>query len=151
MPLKKIQDSIEIYTVYLIIVSLVSFDLEQSPCLCLLLLLFHDIGIIEESKQTVFKMSHNLGFSNLVQAKCFGARIYYRGVAHLPVRAKVSGGTHTMSVCPISDEKLGHLKVCAGQLDSLVSSEQTLCGSYGSAEPDYKMLESKNRVFSYRK
>lgn len=50
-----------------------------------------------------------------------------------------------MSVCPISDEKLGHSKkVCAGQLDNLVPSEQTLCRSYGSAQPDYKMLESKN-------
>lgn len=105
-------------------VSLVSFNLEQSPCLCLLLLLFHDIGVIEESKQIVLEVSHNLGFSNLIQAKCFGARIYYKGVANLPVCAKVSGGTHIMFVCPISDEKLGHLKkVCTGQIDNLVSSE----------------------------
>lgn len=90
----------------------------------MLLLLFHDIGVIEESKQIVLEVSHNLGFSNLTQAKCFGARISYQGVANFPVCAKVSGGTHTMSVCPVSDEKLGHLKkVCTGQIDNLVSSE----------------------------
>lgn len=82
MPLKKNPGfNQDLHSILNYCVCLVSFHLEQSPYLCLLLLLFHDIGIIEESKQTVLKMSRNLGFSNLIQAKCFGARTHYKGVA----------------------------------------------------------------------
>lgn len=89
-------------------------------------------------------MSHNLGLSDLIQAKYLGGRVHHKSDAAVACHGV---GSHAASICPVSDDaKPSHLvKVFIVHLDSwshLTKHRAALVNS------DYKAPEGKNEASS---